>query len=97
MVVKVGDHVQRCYSNEDGRVIRQQIKPPLLGGKEVTVSFEGFHSVTSSFVNSAFIELLNSLDFDEVRERLAFSHSNKQINRSIKRRFSFEANERMGT
>ncbi len=95
MVVKVEDHVPHCYSNEHGRVIRDQIKPPLLGGKEVTVSFEGFDSVSSSFVNSAFVELLNSLDFSEIRERLDFSDSNRQINRTIKRRFSFEVNERV--
>jgi hypothetical protein len=95
MVVKVEDYVPHCYSNEHGRVIRDQIKPPLLGGKEVTVSFEGFDSVSSSFVNSAFVELLNSLDFSEIRERLDFSDSNRQINRTIKRRFSFEVNERV--
>ncbi|WP_251941782.1 STAS-like domain-containing protein [Salinibacter ruber] len=95
MVIKVGDHVKRCYSNEDGREIREQIKPLLLGGREVTVSFEGFDSVTSSFVNSAFIELLSSLDFGEIKERLDFADSNRQINRTIKRRFSFEVNERI--
>lgn len=93
MVVKAKDHVPHCYSNQHGKVIRDQIKPLLLGGREVTVSFEGFDSVSSSFVNSAFVELLSSLGFSEVRERLDFADSNRQINRTIKRRFSFETSE----
>lgn len=94
MVVKVQDHVSHCFSNEDGQTIYKQIKPLLLGENKVVVSFEGIDSVTSSFVNSAFIELLDSLGFSEIKERLSFTDSNEQINRTIKRRFKFETERR---
>jgi hypothetical protein len=67
----------------------------LIAGEDVTVSFEGFDSVTSSFVNSAFIALLDSLDFDQVRARLQFADSKRQINEMIRSRFAFEVSERV--
>jgi hypothetical protein len=95
MVIKVKDHVARCYSNQDGRTVLEQIKPPLLAENKVVVSFEGVDSVTSSFVNSAFVELLNSLDFSQIKANLHFVNSNAQINRTIKNRFEFEVDRRV--
>ncbi|MBY0055005.1 STAS-like domain-containing protein [Brevibacillus agri] len=94
MVINILDHVERCYSNADGDIIFALIKPKLAAGQKVTISFSGVDSVPSSFVNSAFIALLDDFTFEHVRSHLKFINTTKQINEMIKSRFSFEANER---
>ncbi|MFD2172444.1 STAS-like domain-containing protein [Tumebacillus lipolyticus] len=94
MVIRVLDHVERCYSNDDGQMIYELIRPHLANGNRVTVSFLGVDSVPSSFVNSAFIELLSEFEFDTIKKLLQFADSTKQINSMIKSRFDFEVNER---
>jgi|SRR5690606_243162 len=94
MVIKICDHVGRCYSNEDGKVIRDLLVGYLNKGTSLTVSFKNIDGVTSSFVNTAFIELLDDFDFDVIKRSLKFVDSNKQINDMIKSRFSFEVNRR---
>jgi hypothetical protein len=94
MVIKVLDHVERCYSNADGEVIFALIQPIISKGEQVTVSFAGVDSLPSSFVNSAFIPLLEHYSFDIIRRSLRFVDSTKQINEMIKKRFDFEVNQR---
>ena len=94
MVIRITDHISACYTNEDGEKIYQQVHPQLLADNDVEVSFEGISEVTSSFVNVAFIELLDSFDFDYIRRHLSFADSNRQINSIIKSRFDFEVNRR---
>lgn len=94
MVINILDHVEHCYSNDDGKVIFQIINNALKNGEQVTVSFNGITSLNSSFVNSAFIELLDHCDFSLIQEKLRFINSTQQINRMIKRRFSFEINRK---
>lgn len=93
-MINVVDHVNRCYSNADGEIIQQQIRSHFLIGNKVIVSFKGIDSASSSFVNSAFIELLDDYSFDFIRSNLGFADSSKQINEMIKRRFDFEVNHR---
>lgn len=94
VLIKILDHVQKCYSNDDGKVIYNLIKNNLSKGNTVTVSFIGLTSLNSSFVNSAFIELLNDFDFNFIRSNLTFIDSTKQINGILKDRFSFEINRK---
>lgn len=94
MVVNVKDHVNHCYTNADGDIIRNLIQRDLENGLPVTVSFIGIHSVSSSFVNSAFIALLDTMNFGLIRANLHFINSNKQINDMIKKSFYFEVNDR---
>lgn len=94
MVINILDHVERCYSNTDGDIILSLIKPKITDGQQVTISFNGVDSVPSSFVNSAFIALLDDFPFDYIRSHLKFTNTTKQINEMIKNRFSFEVNER---
>jgi hypothetical protein len=94
MVIKVYNHVGRCYSNEEGKIIQEILKRHLLNGETVTVSFENIDGVTSSFVNTAFIELLNIFEFDFIKKSVRIINSTKQINEMIKDRFSFEVNRR---
>ena len=94
VTINITDHVGRCYSNEDGKVIQHLLKKHLVAGNKITVSFGNVGAVTSSFVNTAFIELLNEYDFDYIKKSIRFVNSTKQINDMIKNRFSFEVKRR---
>ncbi|MFI2132926.1 STAS-like domain-containing protein [Lysinibacillus fusiformis] len=89
MVIEILDHVERCYSNDDGNVIFLLINKAFNQGEHVTVSFSGVNSITSSFTNSAFIELIKEYDISYVKQHLSFVNSNKSINTMIKDRFDF--------
>lgn len=95
MVIRVRDHVSQCYSNSDGDTIRELIAPHLIGRQRVVVSFDGFTTATSSFVNSAFIDLLNSMSFDEIKAHLSFDRTSRQIADLIRKRFEFEVTHRI--
>lgn len=94
MVIRVNVHIGRCYSNDDGSIIYNLILPLLRQGKNISVSFDGIDSVTSSFVNSAFLVLLDHFDFDFIKTHISFVHSTKQINDMIRDRFIFEVKKR---
>ncbi|UYT10740.1 STAS-like domain-containing protein [Lactococcus garvieae] len=77
-------------NNASGEILFQQIKNLFENQESVVVSFQGISDISSSFVNSAFIDLLNEYDFDYIRKNLKFINSTKQINSLIKDRFTFE-------
>jgi hypothetical protein len=81
------EHVPHCYTSNDGAVIGGMILQALDAGEDVTVSFEGVDSVPSSFVNSAFLDLLDHYDYETLKQRLKITHSTRQINHMIKSRF----------
>ncbi|WP_281659143.1 STAS-like domain-containing protein [Halobacillus sp. Cin3] len=93
-LLKVLNHVERCYSNEDGAVIHALLLSELKSDEKVTLSFEDIEWVTSSFVNTALIDLLEEFDFSYIKSHLKFTKTTKQINDMIKRRFKFEVEER---
>lgn len=94
MLIKVLEHVPQCYTRADGEVIAHVISSCLKRGDTVVVSFAGVYGVPSSFVNAAFISLLDDFTFGEIRARVKFANSTKLINDIIKRRFDFEVNKR---
>lgn len=92
MVIRILDHIQQCYTNDDGDVIFQIINQAMVGGADrVQLSFDGVESIPTSFVNSAFIPLLDTFSFDAIKKRLTFVDSTRQINQMIRDRFTFEA------
>ncbi|HAB7683995.1 TPA_asm: hypothetical protein GYP12_13825, partial [Listeria monocytogenes] len=48
----INNITQNAFSNADGDVVRVEIKKALSAGTKIEVSFNGFTSVNSSFVNS---------------------------------------------
>lgn len=90
-LIKVLDFVDTCYNSEDGQVIHDIIVEKLDDGGELVVSMEGVEWVPSSFVNAAFISLLDILAFTEIKKRLKFINTTSQINEMIRSRFNFEA------
>jgi len=94
MVVNVLDHVQRCFTNQDGEVIRGIILDAFSNDEKITISFKDIDGVNSSFINSALIELLDKYEFDFIKNNLVFVNTTKQINEMIRSRFSFEVNKK---
>lgn len=90
MKILVLDYVKQCQTNQDGEKIFNEIYPLIKNDKDITVSFEGVTAIPSSFVNSAFIALLDHIPFQSIKKHLKFSDTNSQMNSIIKDRFSFE-------
>lgn len=93
-IIRVLDHVERCYNSADGKVIHDVIEARLKKNEQVVVSFDGVDSVPSSFVNTALISLLETFDFQRIKNLLRFKDTNSQINEMIKTRFDFEVHKR---
>lgn len=94
VVVEILSISPRCYTNEDGDKVNQRIFPLLRSGEVVSLSFKGIDVVPSSFVNTAFIPLLDSFDFEFIKRHLQFKNTSRQINEMIRSRFMFEVARR---
>ncbi|MCD5029240.1 STAS-like domain-containing protein [Enterococcus asini] len=90
VTIIVNQILSSCVTNDDGDVLYNEIKAAFGNGEKVRISFQGIFGLNSSFVNSAFIQLLEDYDFDFIKKHLMFTDSNKQINGLILSRFRFE-------
>ncbi|MBB3064857.1 STAS-like domain-containing protein [Limibacillus halophilus] len=88
MVIRALDHVPQCYTSKDGTVIFTLIRAAFLRDQSVTLSFDGVDDVPSSFVNAAFLNLLDSFPLDYIQKNLKVVDSTRQINDIIRRRFA---------
>jgi len=88
--VKIKDIVEETSFNKHGDVVFNLLKNSLSNKEYITVSFEGIHALNTSFVNSAFIELLEHFSFEEIKRYLIITDSTRQINTVISKRFNDE-------
>lgn len=86
------EHVDNCYTWEAGEVIGKVIRVGFERGEHVTISFRGVRDVPSSFVNAAFISLLDAYPYEFITANLSIIDVTKQISTMITRRFDFERN-----
>lgn len=91
MVIEVRQSVEHCYTNEDGDVVGRLIAVALAQNNAAEVSFSGIDDVTTSFVNSAFVPLLDRYSLDYIKSHLRITNSTRQINTLIKDRLLREA------
>lgn len=96
MVIRVAEIVERCYTYEDGLQLLKIMDEGLESNNQIQVSFKGVTAVSSSFINGAFVPLLDKIGFDAIRERIQVMDSNKIINNLIKSRIINESNRRGG-
>jgi hypothetical protein len=87
MVIAILDHVPHCYSSEDGDVVARFLSHAFARGRSVTLSFTGVGDATSSFINAAFVSLLDDYDFPFIKAHLSIVDSNRQINDMVRRCF----------
>lgn len=92
VTIRVKDIVDNCSDNQSGLQILSLVEDYLKNDQPIEMSFEGIPYVTTSFVNSAFINLLDNYTFDTIKSRLTFKQTTVQINQLIKERFAFETN-----
>lgn len=90
--VMIKDFTVACNTNADGQIIKEEI---LKYDDPVTISFKNINNVTSSFVNSLFIELMADKGLDFIKQNIIIKDSNTQINGLIRERLSFEKNKRL--
>lgn len=93
--INVKKSLSNYYTNDDGDLLFNEIKILLSDGQKVTVSFDGIAGLNSSFVNSAFVKLLDVYSYDYIKNNIKFVRSNKQINNLIASRFKFEVTKKM--
>lgn len=87
MVIRIRDLVSGANTAEDGEAVFARLSSELnKPNTNVVVSFSGIQTATSSFVNAAFVELLSSLAYSELKKRLRVTDSTRQINDMIKMR-----------
>lgn len=73
-----------CDTNDQGAALQALMAQGLAAGKIVTVDFAGVPNVTSSFVNTAFVDLLDDVPYVTFKARLRIVHANRQICTIIK-------------
>src|SRR4051812_19009641 len=79
MVVKALDLVPQCYSPDDGAVIASVLRDAFARNEHVTLSFDRVSDVPSSFINSAFVSLLDTYSFDWLKAHLTITDATSQI------------------
>lgn len=88
MVIVALDHVEQCYSTQDGEVIFGVLMRAFSQDSEVTLSFRGVSDVPSSFVNAALVPILQDRGEQWMRAHLRITAATKQVADMIKRCFS---------
>jgi hypothetical protein len=56
----------------------------------ISIDFQGLTTITSSFANLAFVQLLTEWPFSELKKRLKIVNSTRQINEMVKSRLERE-------
>ena len=95
MVIKIKDYIPNGSDNYEGEIIFKIIMENIEKNEILNISFSDMNAVSSSFVNSAFIELLNFYNFDYIKRKLKFQDTLKVHNDLIKSRFEFETAHRI--
>jgi hypothetical protein len=90
VVLVLKDVVENCKTNREGSTVFNLIRDQIVQNKPIYISFKDVSSISSSFLNSAFIELLKHTSYENVMRCLKIVDSNKHINDSIRRGFFLE-------
>jgi hypothetical protein len=91
MVILILDIVGGADTADQGMAAFNHIRDAMQKSGDVTVSFAGLQTATSSFVNMAFVSLLKHYTFDYIKQHLRVVQSSRQINDMIKSRLEREA------
>ena len=86
MVIKVLEIVPHCYSYEDGSVLAKVLLQRIECRDMSVVDFSGVNGVPSSFVNGAFVSLLDEVSFDDIKKYVTFFGATTQITGLIRER-----------
>ncbi|MDE4305617.1 STAS-like domain-containing protein [Phaeobacter gallaeciensis] len=88
MVVVVKSVVGACDTNAHGAVLRDLILDGLDRQQPMCLDFTGIFNATSSFVNTAFLEVVEQRGFDAFKANVSLKNVNKQIAGLVRSRLS---------
>jgi hypothetical protein len=86
MVISVLNIASGADTADQGAAVFIHLRDAMQAGGSVAVTFEGVQTATSSFVNMAFVPLLDDYSFDHIKQHLRVTKSTRQINDMIKTR-----------
>ena len=92
--ISVLNLVPDCYTWESGDRLHKALHEHLSADRRVVLSFDGVEDVPSSFVNAAFVPLVESFGLPYVKKHLSVVQSTQQINELIKSMLKFDARKR---
>ena len=78
--IELKNVLNQHVTNEDGDLLFNIIRDEFEKDNKVNISMLDVYGLNTSFVNSAFIQLLEHYSYDFIKKNLTFSNSNKQIN-----------------
>ncbi|MFM7345057.1 MAG: STAS-like domain-containing protein [Tagaea sp.] len=90
-MIRVKELAPAAYTNDDGDAVHAALIAELARAETAVVSFAGVDAVTSSFVNSALVPLLEELGFETFKKRVRVVDATKPTIDLIKHRLNFEA------
>jgi|SRR4029078_10458446 len=94
MVVHILDVAPGADTASQGAAVFARLQQELADhNAQVVFSFEGVKTATSSFVNVAFVQLLSSFSFADIKARLRIVNSTRQINDMIRSCMEREARQ----
>ena len=93
MSIIVASLVKYCDTADQGDIVFHAITRGLTSSATITISFSGCLTATSSFVNVAFVQLLDQMAFDEIKNRIKIENCTQQIGEMIKKRLQFVAEQ----
>jgi len=85
LVINVAKDVGYCFTYEQGLRLQEIIRTALKKEPRVSVSLKDVSTVTSSFVNGAFMPLINDYGIDGMRRHVVVCDSTRAINDVIRR------------
>lgn len=97
VTIVVNNQLKSYTTNDDGDKLFNLIRDHFENKDRVKISFQGIKGLNTSFVNSAFISLLDYYDFSFIKQNLTFENTTKQINDLILSRFRFETQPKIVT
>jgi hypothetical protein len=90
MVIHIKSIINYCDTYEDGQIVYKNIQFVLKNHEKLILSFKGINAISSSFINGAFIPLVNILGLDKFKQKIQIIDSNKTMNRLIVDRLNNE-------
>jgi len=93
-LINLSEVLVNAAGSNEGKYVFDIIKSSFDNKEKIIVSFENVEGIGSSFVNSAFLKLLDYYDYNFIKNNLKIIKINKAISNLIKERFEFELKKR---
>jgi len=79
ITIIVKDLTPGTLTNVDGMNLRVAIDEALVSGHSVLLSFNGIHTISSSFLNSSLGEIFDKYGYDVLKSRIKITHYTTQL------------------